>query len=215
MIATLGVNDRGKISPLHTLAGRLTPTADEIGRHGSLAIPELSTRPGARLPGTTQITVAGRLDTPVSLTLRSDDKWVITGPNGAGKTTLSKVLAGHLAPDQGQVSRAGKLGIPGQKSAHHSRDSVRTARRFGWPSREESRRPLRKLPIYQLQCLDLIEVLARKPQVPLLDGPTNHLSTRLVKVLNTALQHTPAPVTVVSHDCQLLRDTARWQRVEL
>ncbi|QGU07298.1 putative ABC transporter ATP-binding protein YheS [Corynebacterium occultum] len=180
-----------------------------------LAFPELPARPGAKLLSATHITVAGRLDTPVSLTVRSGEKWVITGPNGAGKTTLLKVLAGELEPDQGQVSRSGKLGVLSQESAHHSGEALRAARRFGLLSREESQRPLRELSMGQLRRLDLADALAGDPGVLLLDEPTNHLSARLVDELTTALQHTRAAVVVVSHDRQLLRDTAGWRRVEL
>src|SRR6202035_4558058 len=43
----------------------------------------------------------------VSFDLRSSELVGIIGPNGAGKTTLLSILAGVLAPDEGQLSRPG------------------------------------------------------------------------------------------------------------
>ncbi|MBR5009285.1 MAG: ATP-binding cassette domain-containing protein, partial [Clostridia bacterium] len=39
----------------------------------------------------------------VSLTVPDRKLVAITGPNGGGKTTLAKVMAGIIAPDEGQV----------------------------------------------------------------------------------------------------------------
>lgn len=45
------------------------------------------------------------------LALRQGERVLILGPNGAGKTTLANILAGHLAPDAGQVT------LPAKRSA--------------------------------------------------------------------------------------------------
>jgi branched-chain amino acid transport system ATP-binding protein len=44
----------------------------------------------------------------LSLAVRAGDTVGIVGPNGAGKTSLFGLISGDLAPDQGQVSFAGR-----------------------------------------------------------------------------------------------------------
>jgi macrolide transport system ATP-binding/permease protein len=51
--------------------------------------------------------------------------------------------------------------------------------------------------------------------VLLLDEPTNHLSINAVTQLTRALEETEATVILVTHDRQLLADTAHWPRLEI
>ncbi len=44
----------------------------------------------------------------VNFTVGSNEKVGITGPSGYGKSTLSKILAGYIKPDEGQVLLNGK-----------------------------------------------------------------------------------------------------------
>ncbi len=44
----------------------------------------------------------------VSFALDAGERVGIIGPNGAGKTTLLSILAGALAPDEGEVSQGGR-----------------------------------------------------------------------------------------------------------
>ncbi|MFI7063129.1 ABC-F family ATP-binding cassette domain-containing protein [Kribbella sp. NPDC050124] len=53
--------------------------------------------------------------TGVDLTVSAGDRLGVVGENGRGKTTLLQILAGRLAPDSGQVHRAGALGIADQE----------------------------------------------------------------------------------------------------
>lgn len=196
---------------------------DDLAKHASavpqpplqLRFPELSTHAGARFLTAEEVTVTGRLEVPVSLTVRGGEKWVIAGPNGAGKTTLLQVLAGTLAPDAGRVMRSGRIHVLGQESARPTGRAAAAATRLGLLSAAEARRPLREMSVGQFRRLDFAEVLAGDPQVLLLDEPTNHLSIRLVDELTQALSETRAAVVVVTHDRQLLRDTVGWKRLEL
>jgi ATPase subunit of ABC transporter with duplicated ATPase domains len=47
----------------------------------------------------------------VSFTLEDGDRVGLIGPNGAGKSTLLKIVAGALAPDQGDVARRERLRV--------------------------------------------------------------------------------------------------------
>ncbi|HWE10003.1 MAG TPA: ABC transporter ATP-binding protein [Solirubrobacteraceae bacterium] len=61
----------------------------------------------------------------VSFELRARELVAIVGPNGAGKTTLLSILAGVLAPDDGELDRpAGEIGWVPQQPALYSKLSV-------------------------------------------------------------------------------------------
>jgi ABC-2 type transport system ATP-binding protein len=61
----------------------------------------------------------------VSFELAPGELVGIVGPNGAGKTTLLSILAGVLAPDEGQLSRSGRdAGWVPQRPSLYSKLSV-------------------------------------------------------------------------------------------
>jgi macrolide transport system ATP-binding/permease protein len=82
------------------------------------------------------------------------------------------------------------------------------------PSREAGK-PLRDLSMGQQRRLDLALALASRPHVLLLDEPTNHLSIALVDELTEGLGATGAAVVLATHDRQLQRDVASWERLTL
>ena len=43
-----------------------------------------------------------------SLTIKRGERVAVIGPNGAGKTTLLRVIAGFLAPDEGEITNAAR-----------------------------------------------------------------------------------------------------------
>ncbi|WP_433872738.1 ATP-binding cassette domain-containing protein [Saccharopolyspora sp. CA-218241] len=200
-------------------------------------MPELPELRGATLVRADQVAVAGRLPEPVSVAVSSGDRLVVTGPNGAGKSTLLAVLAGAVEPTSGEVrrNRAARIGWLGQESAASARRSAHAAYEQAvqrWVSAgrlaEDERvplsqlgllpstgRPVAELSVGQQRRLDLAIVLAGRPHAVLLDEPTNHLSMSLVDELTEALRATGAAVVLATHDRQLLRDTAGWQRLRL
>jgi macrolide transport system ATP-binding/permease protein len=201
-----------------------------------LAIPPLPVRPGVLLAAE-GVTVAGRLEHPVSLAVSSGSRLVVTGPNGAGKSTLLAVLAGVQIPDGGLVRRAAPAGLLRQESAlppdrraadlfaeHVTRLVSRgllpeseaiPLLALGLLRPEEGEQRIGELSVGQQRRLDLALVLAARPPVLLLDEPTNHLSIALVDDLTEALGATPAAVVLSTHDRRLLRDTASWPRLAL
>ncbi|NLT26935.1 MAG: ABC-F family ATP-binding cassette domain-containing protein [Microbacteriaceae bacterium] len=181
----------------------------------------------------------GRLDRPVDVALEAGSRLVVTGPNGAGKTTLLAMLAGDLAPSSGEVRH-----LPGARIQLLRQESplplerrvdelfealvdVQLARgliaddealeleSLGLLAERERALRVGELSIGQRRRLDLALLLTTRPDVLLLDEPTNHLSMPLVDALTEALATTPAAVVLVTHDRQLLRDTAGWERLEL
>ncbi|NKY97967.1 ABC-F family ATP-binding cassette domain-containing protein [Nocardiopsis alborubida] len=202
-------------------------------------MPELSALPGVTLVRADEVTVAGRLDQPVTVALDSGSRLVVTGANGAGKSTLLAVLAGRIEPTGGGVrtARTARVQLLTQESpqagprrarevfaAHLGRlvsggvlregEAVPLSS-LGLLSSADANKPLRELSMGQQRRLDLALALASRPHVLLLDEPTNHLSIALVDELTEGLGATGAAVVLATHDRQLQRDVASWERLTL
>ena len=89
-----------------------------------LVMPRLSSPSARKLLTANQVSVAGRLEKQVSVTLSGGDRLVITGPNGAGKSTLLAVLAGQLPPTTGTVQH--RKAVQHHKTGQHH-ESARIA----------------------------------------------------------------------------------------
>ncbi|MFI7024852.1 ATP-binding cassette domain-containing protein [Micromonospora sp. NPDC049900] len=197
--------------------------------------PELRTRPGVPLLRCDDVTVAGRLHQPVTLTLDGGERLLVTGPNGAGKSTLLEVLAQNLEPSTGEVRHLGRarvayLGqeVPAWPPAALARDlydqhvgRLQSAGRLREGDRlplgathlldrEALRTPVGRMSQGQQRRLNLALRLAELPDLLILDEPTNHLSALLVDELTDALRGTSAAVVVATHDRQMLTDLADW-----
>jgi len=174
------------------------------------------------------VTVTGRLGR-TSLTVTAGERLLVTGPNGAGKSTLLRVLAGHLAPDGGTVTRRGRIGYLPQEPRHdrpdetvlaafargRTGDAARHAEHLlslGLFDRHQLTVPVARLSTGQRQRLALARLVSEPSDVLLLDEPTNHLSPALVEELEAALADYAGTLVVVSHD-RRLRD--RWQGTRL
>ncbi|WP_017568914.1 ABC-F family ATP-binding cassette domain-containing protein [Nocardiopsis halotolerans] len=202
-------------------------------------MPDLPVLPGVTLLRADEVTVAGRLDQPVTVALDSGSRLVVTGANGAGKSTLLSVLAGWIAPTGGGVraARTVRVRLLAQESpqadARPAREvfAARLGRlvgqgvlreseavslsSLGLLSSADANKPLRELSMGQQRRLDLALALASRPHVLLLDEPTNHLSIALVDELTEGLGVTGAAVVIATHDRQLQRDVASWDRLSL
>ena len=201
-------------------------------------MPELPVLPGVTLVRADGVAVDRRLPTPVTVSVSSGDRLLITGPNGAGKSTLLAVLAGHLSPDRGTVSQAApaRVALVAQESASAEQRSARdvfetrlhelraagvsdgqlvSIGALGLLRSADLSRPVQALSTGQQRRLDLALALAGRPHLLLLDEPTNHLSIALVDELTDAFEATPAALVVVTHDRQMRLDLAHWPTLEL
>ncbi|TCN45467.1 macrolide transport system ATP-binding/permease protein [Rhodococcus sp. SMB37] len=185
------------------------------------------------------VTVSGRLTTPVSLALGARARLAVTGPNGAGKSSFLAVLAGELTPTSGDLDIAElvRVGRLAQESPAPSAARVRDVYErhvgalesagivlgeeavaledLGLFTEYDLGQRVRDLSMGQQRRLDLAMVLATRPHVLLLDEPTNHLSITLVDELTDALGATDAVVVLATHDRQLRRDIADWPHLAL
>lgn len=201
----------------------------------SLNWPDYSASKGENLLSCEGLLVEGRLNFTDSLTLNGGDKLLVVGPNGAGKSTLLSVLAGEISPTEGHrsVTPGTHISLLGQEVP--AWDASLTAQQvfdvhlarlggaleasslsdFGLLEPEGFNVPVGKLSQGQQRRLHLALCLAEKPDILLLDEPTNHLSISLVNELTQAVKECSASVVIATHDRQLLRDVAGWERADI
>ncbi|MFB4305251.1 ribosomal protection-like ABC-F family protein [Actinomadura sp. GTD37] len=179
---------------------------------------------GAEIAAVDHVVVEGRLRID-SLTVHAGERLLVTGPNGAGKTTLMRVLAGELAPDAGEVRRAGRVGFFRQDELDARRagdlaeapdQTVLGAYARGRPGSLDEHadallalglfRPsdlglrLAQLSYGQRRRVELARLVSDPVDLLLLDEPTNHLSPMLVEQLEEALAGYRGALVVVTHD---------------
>jgi ABC-2 type transport system ATP-binding protein len=132
---------------------------------------------------------------PADLEVRAGETVALVGPNGAGKSTLLALLAGSLAPSEGEVERRDgvRVGWAPQRPAHYGRLTAREnlelfARLEGEPDAAaaatrllgafdlpDGGRPSSNLSVGNRQRLNLAIALLGDPQVLLLDEPSASL----------------------------------------
>jgi ATP-binding cassette subfamily F protein uup len=153
----------------------------------------------------------------VTLLLDPRERLGIVGPNGSGKTTLLEVIAGRRPPTSG-TTRLGKtvqLTYHDQHAAEldpamRVRDAVADGQPPGpehaallerfWFDRDAQFAPIGTLSGGERRRLQLLLVLARKPNVLLLDEPTNDLDLDTLRALEDFLEDWAGALVVVSHD---------------
>jgi len=159
-----------------------------------------------------------------SYLLTPGERLGIIGPNGTGKSTLLNMLAGRIAPDQGEIEVGETVSIGYYTQGHEEMNEdlrvieyikevaevVKTVdgqiitaeqmlERFLFP-RAHQWTFIRKLSGGEKRRLYLLKVLMEEPNVLFLDEPTNDLDTETLGVLEDYLEQFPGVVVTVSHD---------------
>jgi ATPase subunit of ABC transporter with duplicated ATPase domains len=161
----------------------------------------------------------------VNLTVRRGERWSVMGKNGAGKSTLLKMVAGQVAPDDGQVKLGASLimgyfaqqsldlldpdlTIEEQLRKDFPDESIGALRNLAGAfqfSGDEIDKKIRSLSGGEKTRLVLARMLLNPPNFLVLDEPTNHLDLATKDMLLDALKDFDGTMLFVSHDRAFLR----------
>ncbi len=161
----------------------------------------------------------------LNLTIQRGERWAVMGRNGAGKTTLLRMMAGVLAPDDGDVTLGAsvKLGYFAQQALdlldpeltvyeqiqndfpHESVGLLRNLLGAFQFSGDEIDKRIRSLSGGEKSRLVMARMLFDPPNFLVLDEPTNHLDLATKDMLVDALRNFEGTMIFVSHDRTFLR----------
>jgi ATP-binding cassette subfamily F protein 3 len=154
----------------------------------------------------------------VELTIMRGERVGIVGPNGAGKTVLARLLAGDLAPTEGERWAGPSIVVdfltqtaeelPADKTPI---ELVRAAKPIGEGEAvgvlvkflfdyEQLRRPVGAMSGGERTRLRCLLLMLSRANCLVLDEPTNHLDIPAVETLEAALEQYDGTVIAVSHD---------------
>ena len=137
----------------------------------------------------------------------------LLGDNGCGKTTLAKIACGQLAPQKGVVTGPSVALLCSQETAFAPENLYDFAAAYDRDARDlrrelalEDDMPWRydELSCGEQKKLQIACALWAKPDVLVLDEPTNHIDAAARSCLMTALRRFDGIGIVVSHDRELL-----------
>lgn len=164
---------------------------------------------------------------PITLTVRSGDRIVLSGPNGCGKSTLLKTITGNIPALAGTVRLGSgvKLGYlaQDQETLDASLTVLETLLRVNSQSETETRSFLSKYlftgddvfsSVSQLSYgervrLSLACLVAEGCNLLIMDEPINHLDIPSRERFEQALDGFPGTVLVVVHDRTFIKNFAR------
>jgi ATP-binding cassette subfamily F protein 3 len=163
-----------------------------------------------------------RILSQVDLSFRPGEQIVLTGPNGSGKTTLLELIAGHLQPDDGEISRSPQLKVAYLTQVPHlnsNRKQVLSELFKEYPkTRLQTIRNLlgsfhfqtvaltrstEKLSPGEIQKVCLALMLSSDCNLLILDEPTNHLEISSREALQESLVQFEGALILTSHDSYL------------
>jgi len=164
-----------------------------------------------------------------SLMLEVGEKVAVIGANGVGKTTFLKTLIGEMPTKSGVVkwSENVKIGYYGQD---HSEDFAEDMSVYEWMnqyrrqgddeqairgvlgrmlfSQDDIKKSVSKLSGGEKGRMMFGKLMQLKPNILIMDEPTNHMDMESIEALNLALEHYEGTLIFVSHDREFVSSLA-------
>lgn len=159
--------------------------------------------------------------------LHYGEKAVLIGDNGSGKSTLLKIMLGEVAADAGAVRLGSRVNVgylAQQQLPDDPEQSVLDYYREGARLEEGEARnrlagylfygadvfkPVRLLSGGEWTRLRLALLVHHKPNLLILDEPTNHMDIASREALEEALEDYPGTILIVTHDRYLMNRLAK------
>jgi len=167
--------------------------------------------------------------TNLSFTVEAEQRVAIIGPNGIGKTTLMRCLAGELHPTAGRITWV-ENAVPGYMPQDPQAEFNEKTDLFSWMSTwtgkadddqivratlgrllfsgDEVKKQVRVLSGGEKGRMIYGKLMLTRPNVMLLDEPTNHMDMETIESLQIGLEKYPGTLVFVSHDREFVSGLA-------
>ncbi|MFO1376714.1 MAG: ABC-F family ATPase [Steroidobacteraceae bacterium] len=179
---------------------------------------------GFRYPGADRDVFAN-----LNFTIEAEQRVAIIGPNGIGKTTLMRLLAGELHPTRGRISWV-ENAEPGYMPQDPQAEFETKTDLFSWMSLwtgkadddqivratlgrllfsgDEVKKPVQVLSGGEKGRMIYGKLMLTRPNVLLMDEPTNHMDMETIESLQIGLEKYPGTLIFVSHDREFVSGLA-------
>jgi ATPase subunit of ABC transporter with duplicated ATPase domains len=157
----------------------------------------------------------------LSFTIEAGERVAIIGPNGIGKTTLMRCLAGELTPGRGRITWV-ENAQPGYMPQDPQAEFDAKTDLFTWMSTwtgkadddqivratlgrllfsgDETKKSVKVLSGGEKGRMIYGKLMLTRPNVMLMDEPTNHMDMETIESLQIGLEKYPGTLLFVSHD---------------
>ena len=165
----------------------------------------------------------------LSFTIEAEQRVAIIGPNGIGKTTLMRCLAGELTPTAGRISWV-ENAQPGYMPQDPQAEFDSKVDLMTWMSTwsgkadddlivratlgrllfsgDETKKSVKVLSGGEKGRMLYGKLMLTRPNVMLLDEPTNHMDMETIESLQIGLEKYPGTLVFVSHDREFVAGLA-------
>ena len=171
----------------------------------------------------------GPLFSNFNMMVEVGERIAIIGTNGAGKTTLMRTLINELTPDAGEVKWSENVNIAYYAQDHESlfEEDLNLMEWMGqWKQEGDDEQVVRgylgRLLFSQDDIKKKVSVLSggekgrmlygklmmQKPNVLLMDEPTNHMDMESIEALNMSLEKYEGTLMFISHDREFVSTVA-------
>ena len=157
----------------------------------------------------------------INLMIETGERVAIIGQNGIGKTTLLKTLYGELEADSGKIKWSENANI-GYYAQDHNADFEKDISVLDWMTqyknekddiqmmrsvlgkmlfgKEDIKKSVKSLSGGEKGRMIFGRLMLQKPNILLMDEPTNHMDMESIEALNLALDNYKGTLIFVSHD---------------